>query len=410
MPPPTVNGPGAPEAARRIPRGIWALGFVSLFMDMSSELVHSLLPVFMVSVLGASTLSVGLVEGAAEAIASITKVFSGTISDHLGKRKLLTVIGYGLAALTKPVFAVAPAIGWVFAARFTDRIGKGIRGAPRDALIGDIAPAHLRGTCYGLRQSLDTVGAFLGPLAAIALMALLADDIRAVFWFAVIPGAVSVLILIVGVREPERERDPDGARTPIRLASLKRLGTTYWWVVVVGGLATLARFSEAFLVLRAQSVGLSMTLVPIVMVVMSVVYAAAAYPAGILADRMDRTLLLAVGFVTLIGADLVLALATGVWPVLAGVALWGLHMGLTQGLFAALVADTAPADLRGTAFGLFNLVAGVVLLAASILAGLLWDLYGAPATFFAGAAITAVALLALLPFRQAFAAARQRTN
>jgi len=405
-PAPPSDPQGLPVAgAPSIPAGIWALGFVSLFMDMSSEAVHSLLPAFMVTVLGASAVSVGLVEGAAEAAAAITKVFSGALSDYLGKRKLLAVIGYGLAAATKPFFAIAPAVGWVFGARFTDRIGKGIRGAPRDALVADLAPPEIRGTCYGLRQSLDTVGAFVGPLLAIVLMAQLADDMRAVFWFAIIPAAISVVVLVVVVREPEHHAGAQEARVPIRLADLHELGTPYWWVVAVGGVLTLARFSEAFLVLRAQGVGLSLTLVPLVMVVMSLAYAASAYPAGVLSDRMDRRALLAVGFVTLIVADLVLATATVTWVVLAGVALWGLHMGLTQGLLSALVADSAPARLRGTAFGLFNLVGGCVLLIASLLAGLLWDVYGPSATFLAGAGFTAAALVGLLAVRPGSGAA-----
>jgi MFS family permease len=380
------------SAPQRIPKSIWALGLVSLFMDMSSELIHSLLPVFMVSTLGASMLTVGLLEGFAEAIAAITKVFSGALSDYLGKRKGLAVLGYGAAALSKPLFALAPAIGWVFAARFLDRIGKGVRGAPRDALIADLAPPALRGACYGLRQSLDTVGAVLGPLLAMALMALLADDIRAVYWFAVLPGFLAVAVLIAGVREPARARRPAKQSPPaLRLDILGRLSTSYWWVVAVGAALTLARFSEAFLVLRAQSVGLSLTFVPLVMVVMSVVYAASAYPMGRLSDRMDRRVLLAIGLAVLLLADLVLAGARTPVMAMSGIALWGLHLGLTQGLLAALVADTAPEALRGAAFGLFNLVSGLILLVASVLAGALWARYGAPAPFLAGAFFTALA-------------------
>ena len=364
-------------------------------MDMSSELIHSLLPVFLVSVLGASMLSVGLIEGVAEAVASAARVFSGALSDVLGRRKPLAVVGYGLAALSKPLFAWAPAVGWVFGARVIDRMGKGIRGAPRDAMIGDIAPPELRGRYYGLRQSLDTVGAFLGPLLAILLMGILANDIRSVLWFAVLPGLVSVAILVVFVREPRANQIDREVRTPLRLASLRRLGSAYGWVVATASVLTLARFSEAFLVLRAENVGLALHLVPIVLVVMSVVYAASAYPVGILSDAMSRQSLLAVGFLVLIVADLVLALATTVTAVLTGVALWGLHMGLTQGLLTALVADTAPEELRGTAFGFFHLVVGLVLLAASLLAGWLWDVYGAPATFLTGAAITTAGLLAM---------------
>jgi len=376
---------------QRIPKSIWALGLVSLFMDMSSELIHSLLPVFMVSTLGAGMVTVGLLEGFAEALAAITKVFSGALSDYLGKRKGLAVLGYGAAALSKPLFALAPTIGWVFAARFLDRIGKGVRGAPRDALIADLASPALRGACYGLRQSLDTVGAVLGPLLAMALMALLADDIRAVYWFAVLPGFVAVAVLIAGVREPAPARPPTQARPVLRLELLRRLDGAYWWVVAVGAALTLARFSEAFLVLRAQNVGLSLTFVPLVMIVMSVTYAASAYPIGRLSDRMDRRLLLAIGLAVLLLADLALAGATTPMMALAGIALWGLHLGLTQGLLAALVADTAPEELRGAAFGLFNLVSGLVLLIASVLTGALWTRYGAPAPFLAGAFFTALA-------------------
>ncbi len=391
---------GLPTGLRAIPRGVWALGFVSLFMDVSSELIHSLLPVFMVTVLGASALSVGIVEGIAEATASITKVFSGVVSDHLGKRKAIVALGYGLGAISKPFFALAPTIGWVLGARFADRIGKGIRGAPRDALIADIAPPHLRGASYGLRQSLDTVGAFIGPLAAVGLMALLADDIRTVFWFAAIPAVLSVIVLLAGVKEPPSGRKPGEAPPPIQLAELGGLSTAYWGVVAVGAVLTLARFSEAFLVLRAQSVGLGLTWVPLVMAVMSAVYSASAYPAGVLADRMHRRTLLAIGFAVLVLADIVLAAAGSVWTVMIGVALWGLHMGLTQGLLATLVADAAPAHLRGSAFGVFNFVSGIVLLAASVLAGALWAAIGPPATFVAGAAFTALGLAGLLLARR----------
>ena len=380
---------------RAIPRSIWALGLVSLFMDTSSELIHSLLPVFLVSVLGASMVSVGLIEGIAEATASITKIFSGTLSDYLGKRKLLTVIGYGVAAITKPLFPLAGSAGLVFTARFIDRIGKGIRGAPRDALIGDIAPPHIRGASYGLRQSLDTVGAFAGPLLAVAFMALLANDIRAVFWVATIPAFVAVAILIFGVKEPESGPAAGRIRSPIRLAEVLRVDAAYWWLVLVAAVLGLARFSEAFLILRAEDVGLAIKFVPLVMVVMNIVYALSAYPAGALSDRMDRRGIIGIGCAALIVADVILALASGIWAVTAGVVFWGLHMGLTQGLLAAMVADTTPPELRGTAFGIFNLVSGIAMLFASLIAGLLWDQYGPAATFFGGAGLTMVALAGL---------------
>lgn len=382
-------------ATTRLPAAIWVLGFVSLLMDISSEMIHSLLPLFMVGTLGASALVVGLVEGLAEATALIVKVFSGVLSDWWGKRKGLAVAGYALGALSKPLFALAPGIGLVLTARLLDRVGKGIRGAPRDALVADIAPPAMRGAAFGLRQSLDTVGAFLGPLLAVGLMLLWANDFRAVFWVAVVPGLLAVALLVAGVREPDR---PAGQRrsNPIRRENLRRLGRGYWWVVGVGAVFTLARFSEAFLVLRAEQSGVPLALVPLVMVAMNLVYAASAYPFGRLADRMDHRRLLALGLVVLIAADLVLASGTQWWTLLAGVALWGVHMGMTQGLLATMVADTAPADLRGTAFGFFNLVSGGALLLASVVAGLLWDRLGASFTFHAGAVFSALALGGLL--------------
>lgn len=396
-----ADDPRSDRALRRqrIPAGIWALGFVSMLMDISSEMIHALLPVYMVAVLGTSALAVGIIEGIAEATASITKVFSGALSDWLGKRKLLAVIGYGLAALTKPIFPLADSIGWLAAARFIDRIGKGIRGAPRDALVADIAPPHLRGASFGLRQSLDTIGAFIGPLLAIGLMWLTADHFQAVFWIAVIPAFLCVAVLIVAVKEPER---PDGlrrVRMPLRRAELARLGTAYWFIVVLATVFTLARFSEAFLVLRAQADGLPLMLVPAVLVVMNLAYSLSAYPAGALSDRVDRLTMLAAGLVLLVAADLVLAFAPGVAGLAAGVVLWGLHMGFTQGLLATLIADVAPAELRGTAFGMFNLVTGVALLVASAVAGLLWDLVGPQGTFLAGAGFALLTLCGLAPVR-----------
>ena len=380
----------------RMPASIWALGFVSLLMDISSELIHSLLPVFLVTGLGASMLVVGLLEGAAEATALIVKVFSGALSDWWGRRKPLAVLGYSLGALSKPLFALATTVEPVVVARLLDRVGKGIRGAPRDALVADIAPPALRGAAFGLRQSLDTVGAFLGPLLAMGLMLVWANDFHAVFWVAVIPAFLCVALLVFGVQEPER---PAGApRTnPIRRENLRRLPPSYWWVVGIGAVFTLARFSEAFLVLRAQQGGLPLAWVPLVLIVMNLIYALGAYPLGKLADRVDHRLLLAWGLVLLIAADGLLAWSDRGLFVWGGVVLWGLHMAMTQGLLATMVADTAPADLRGTAFGMFNLVSGLSMLLASALAGLLWDQWGAPSTFAAGAAfcVGALVLLAL---------------
>jgi MFS family permease len=378
----------------RIPRGVWVLGFVSLLMDVSSEMIHSLLPLFMVTVLGASALAVGVIEGIAESTALLVKVFSGVLSDYLGKRKVLAVFGYALGALTKPMFAMASGVGMVLTARFMDRVGKGVRGAPRDALIAEITPVGIRGAAFGLRQSLDTVGAFLGPLLGVGLMLLWANDFRAVFWVAVIPGLLAVALLLFGVHEPEK---PEALKptNPISRANLQRLGTAYWWVAGIGAVFTLARFSEAFLVLRAAQGGIPVALVPLVMVAMNVIYAASAYPFGKLSDSMSHTRLLALGLAVLIAADLVLASNDHWTSVLLGVGLWGVHMGITQGLLARMVADVTPADLRGTAYGFFNLMSGLAMLVASVLAGLLWDRLGASFTFYAGVLFCAIAGLAL---------------
>ena len=383
-----------PAATPRLPAGIWVLGFVSLLMDISSEMIHALLPLFMVGTLGMGVALVGLLEGLAEATALILKVCSGVISDWFGRRKPLAVLGYGLGAATKPLFALATGPGLIFTARLLDRVGKGIRGAPRDALVADIAPPEQRGAAFGLRQSLDTVGAFVGPLLAVALMLLWANDFRAVFAVAVVPALLAVLLLMVGVREPAR---PAGAArsNPISRANLKRLPRAYWCVVGVGAVFTLARFSEAFLVLRAEQLGVALAAVPLVMVAMNVVYSLTAYPFGKLSDRVSHHGLLLAGLSVLVAADVVLAVSTHWVGLLLGVALWGVHMGMTQGLLAAMVAAQAPADLRGTAFGFFNLVSGVALLAASVLAGLLWQYLGPAWTFGAGAAFSVLAMAAV---------------
>lgn len=384
-----------PGGSNRIPTGVWVLGFVSLLMDISSEMVHSLLPLFLVGSLGASALVVGLIEGLAEATALIVKVFSGALSDFLGRRKGLAVLGYGMGALARPLFALAPTTGLVLTARLLDRVGKGVRGAPRDALVADMTPPHLRGAAYGLRQSLDAVGAFLGPLLAVGLMLLWANDFRAVFWVAVVPAVMAVLLLLWGVREPPPQTG-EKRTNPFRRENLQRLSASYWWVVGVGAVFMLARFSEAFLVLRAQQSGFAVAWIPLVLVVMNLVYAASAYPVGKMADRMGHKTLLAGGLTVLMAADLVLAMDSHWTTVLAGVALWGVHMGMTQGLLATMVAATAPADLRGTAFGIFNLISGLALLIASVTAGLLWDRFGAAFTFYTGAVFSGLALLGLL--------------
>jgi len=365
-----------------------------MLMDISSEMIHSLLPLFMISTLGASAFSVGVIEGLAESTALIVKIFSGALSDYFGKRKGLALFGYTLGALTKPLFAIAPTTGIVLTARLLDRVGKGLRGAPRDALVADVTPPEIRGAAFGLRQSLDTIGAFLGPLLAVGLMLMWANDFRAVFWVAVVPGFLAVILLIIGIKEPSR-RSTEKRTNPIRRDNLKRLSPAYWWVVTIGAVFVLARFSEAFLVLKAQKSGVPLALIPLVMVAMNIVYAACAYPFGKLSDRMSHSTMLAFGLVALIISDLTLAAGDHWLGLGVGVALWGVHMGMTQGLLATMVAATAPADLRGTAYGFFNLVSGIAMLLASVVAGLLWDYVGPSATFLTGAAFSLLALLGI---------------
>lgn len=399
----TSSQPSNPESLsstkgvdRRLPSGIWVLGFVSLFMDISSELVHSLLPIFMTTVLGASMVTLGIIEGVAEGIAATTKVFSGALSDYFRKRKILVVIGYAMGALSKPVFPLATSIGWVFGARFVDRIGKGIRGAPRDALIADITPPPLRGAAYGLRQALDSAGAFVGPVLAVVFMIMFTNDIKAVLWIAVIPAFIAVFLLIVALREPEPTESTTCSRNHLTLRDAKRLPLRYWFIVMLGAVFTLARFSEAFLILRAQDVGLAIAYVPAIMIVMNIVYSLFSYPAGVAADRLSARKLLVFGLGLLVVADVILAMAVSPPLAFLGVTFWGLHMAFTQGLLSKLVADTAPSDLLGTAFGVFNLVSGGVLLLASVIAGSLWSIYGASATFIAGASFAALAVMGLL--------------
>jgi MFS family permease len=386
-------------AKPKIPRTVWALGLVSLFMDLSSEIIHGLLPLFLTVTLGTSVALVGLIDGVAEATASISKIFSGWLSDRWGRRRPLILLGYGLAALTKPLFPLAGSAGVVLGARFADRIGKGLRGAPRDALIADVTPPEIRGRAFGLRQAMDTAGAFVGPLLAVALMLLLANDIRAVFWFAAVPAALAVLCVLVGVEDPPRA--PGAAPPPIRIAELKGLGPSFWRVTGIGIVFTLARFSEAFLVLRAAGEGLPLALAPLVLVAMSLVYGLGAYPAGVAADAGRTRGLFVWGLCALIAADALLAWGRGLAMIFAGIGLWGAHMALTQGLLGKLVADSAPARLRGSAFGLFNLATGLAMLFASLLAGLLWDHAGPAATFAAGGGFAGVALLLLLVSRRA---------
>jgi MFS family permease len=364
-------------------------------MDLSSEMIHGLLPVFLVTTLGASALTLGLIEGVAEGTASIAKIFSGVLSDRMGRRKPLVLLGYGLAALSKPLFPLANSAAWVLVARFADRIGKGIRGAPRDALVADATPPEARGAAFGLRQALDTAGALVGPLVAIGLMYAFADNVRAVFWVAVVPAVVAVAALAFSVEEPQHSATENKRPTIPRWIDMRALGRPFWMAVVIGTLITLARFSEAFLIVRANDAGLALAWTPLALAVMNLTFVASAYPAGRLSDRIGRVKLLLIGMGMLIAADIVLILSTGWSGVLVGIALWGLHLGLTQGLLSALVADTAPSDLRGGAFGVFYFVTGLTAVVSSALAGALWKWSGPASTFAVGAGFAALSMAAL---------------
>ncbi|MBD2509018.1 MFS transporter [Nostoc muscorum FACHB-395] len=385
-----------------IPRTVWVLGFVSLLTDISSEMIHSVLPLFLVSVLGANVLTVGIIEGIAEATASVLKIFSGALSDYLGHRKGLAVFGYGLSTFVKPLFAIATSPTGVLIARFGDRIGKGIRVAPRDALVADSTNPEVRGAAYGLRQSLDTIGAFLGPLAAFALMTVSKNNFRLVFWLALIPGFLAVALLTVGVREPRTKQTQVSRSNPLQWEGLRSLGQKYWVLVAVALLFNLGNSSDAFLLLRAEQIGISASLIPLTLVVMNMAYSFSAYPLGILSDRLGRFWLLVGGFFLYALVYLGFAFVQAPWQAWGLFALYGLHLGMSQGLLLALVANSIPANLRGTAFGFLNLAVGLALLPASFLAGGLWQTLGAEAAFIAGSLFAIAAILLLITQRNKY--------
>lgn len=377
---------------RRLPRDVWALGFVSLFMDISSETVYGILPLFLFSVLGASVTSIGFLEGVAEATALILKVISGPLSDLLKKRKPLIILGYSMGALSKPLFAIATSVPFVFAVRVFDRMGKGIRGASRDAMLADIAPEKMRGESFGVRQALDTTGAYLGPLLAIFLLWLTHNNFRVVFWIAGIPGVLSVLVLYFGVREKEHE-EKTKSKIRLKFSELKQFHISFWFISVVGAVFQLARFSDAFLILRGKDLGIDVKFTPFILIVMYAVYSLASYPVGRLSDKIRREWFLIAGFIVLMMADMVLAYAQNLYVGLIGIGLWGFHMGLSKGTLETLVADTCPSNYRGTSYGIFNLFSAIALLIASTIAGILWDQFGPKATFLASAAISLLSLL-----------------
>jgi MFS family permease len=380
-----------------LPRTVWVLGFVSLLTDLSSEIYHALLPAFITVTLALPAVALGAIDGIAEATASFAKLVSGRLSDRSMRRKPWILGGYGLAAAAKPLFAVATNAWMVMVARFSDRVGKGIRGAPRDAMIADETPPAIRGRAFGLRQGLDTVGALLAPIVAVALMFAFSDDIRTVFWVAMIPAVAAVILILVALREPEVHSAP---RQPqALLAGFRDINRQTRRVLAVAFLVMLARFSEGFLILRGIDIGLSPAVSPLVMVVFSLGFLALAYPAGALSDSTNPRSILVGGIAVLIAGNLILAQDWGVAGLITGVLLWGAHMALTQGILARMIADSAPPQLRATSFGAFYFVTGIATLLASVAAGLIWDREGAPATFIASAAVAAVAwaMLTLLP-------------
>ena len=395
VPIPPAEGMTAPRARPAgLPGAVWALGLTSLFMDISSETIHSVLPTFLVIGLGTSAVYLGVIEGVAEATASIVKVFSGVLSDYMGRRKPLALLGYGMAALTKPLFPLASSAGTVFLARFIDRIGKGIRGAPRDALVADVTPPDQRGAAFGLRQSLDTVGAFAGPVLAMILAVAFTGELRTVLWIAVIPAFLSVIVLWVGVREPKVQPAAGVKPRSVNL-NVHAMPASFWIVCTVASVFMLSRFSEAFLVLVGTRAGLTPAFAPIALVAMNLAYLLSAYPVGKLSDRMEKPQLLVSGCAILAIANFTLAFASTPVLLVVGSLLWGLHMGFTEGIFAAMVANSAPKDLRGSAFGIFNLLRGLVLLVASVAAGILWDKVGPQATFGFGSALAVATVAAL---------------
>ena len=387
-------GPNAP-VPRRLPRQVAILGVISLLTAMSSAMVYGLLPVFLVKVLGASTASVGVIEGIAEAMMSLARIFSGRASDWMGRRKPLVLLGYAVSAVNKVMFPLAGTVSIVFAARVIDRIGKGLRDAPRDAFMTDVTPAKVRGSGFGLRLAFYTTGFVIGPLAAMEVMQLSGDNFRLVFWLAVIPAVLAIIILIFGITEHASTKFVPRPLL-LRRSEFALFTGAFWWAIAVASLLSLARFSYAFLILKAYGIGVDAAYVPIVLVLMHLVYAAAAYPFGVLADHMDRRLQLGIGAAILIAADMVLATANVGWMAAIGAGLWGLQMAATQGLLSASVADAAPEELRGTAFGIYDMSVGLATFVASAAAGALWMVGGSPLAFGFSGLIAAAAILLLL--------------
>ncbi len=387
-----------PAIKIRIPRTVWVLGFVSLLMDISSEMIHALLPLFMAGTLGASAIWIGLVEGIGEGTALIAKVFSGVVADRFGHKKRLVFAGYFLGVISKPVFALAGSMPVVLAARFFDRIGKGLRGAPRDAIVADVTDESIRGAAYGLRQSLDAAGAFVGPLLATLLLLLWTEDLRSIFWIALIPGAACLALILFGV---EDNVTPTVNTKRIAWKDLKSVMTpAFVQLVILGTLFSLARFSNAFIVLRAAAIGIEHAWIPMAVVLMNITFSLSSYPFGKLADKLNPMKLLALGMVLLALANLLFAYAENYRILAAGIVLFGMHLGATQGIFSTIISEIAPSEVRATAFGIFNFFSGLALLASGLVAGSLWEYMGAQYCF-GGGVVFALITLSLIPrFKQ----------
>ncbi len=379
---------------KNIHRNVWILGLVSLFTDFGTKAIQSILPLFLVSVLGANVSIIGLIEGIAESTASILKLFSGALSDYWGRRKELAILGYGLSTAIIPLFALANSPLWVLVARFGDRLGKGIRVAPRNALVADVTPIEQRGAAYGLRQTLDTIGAFSGPLVATIILLISGQNFRLVFWVALVSGIISVCLLVKGIRETPSSKEKRSKL--IQWDTFQQLGRNYWVLVLAATLFNLGHFSDAFLLLKAQHIGIANAWIPLSMIVMNFSYMLSAYPLGLLSDRMGRKQLLVVAFWLFSLVYLGFAWVQQPQQIWGLFALYGVYLGMSQGILLALVADVTPSELRGTGFGVINLVIGIILLPANLLAGFVWETANPQIPFLLGSFLAILASFILL--------------
>lgn len=395
-----MTAQASPGTADKLDRNVWAAGLVSLLTDISSEMIVPVLPLFLTGVLGASAQVVGLIEGVAEFTASLVKSVSGWLSDRAGRRKPLMVLGYGVSNVVKPFLGLTGSWGQVLAIRFADRFSKGVRGAPRDALIADSTPTHLRGRAFGLHRGLDTVGAAIGPLTAALVLNLYAGNLRAVFWWTAVPGVLAVLLLVGFVRDTGRRAAGAAPTAPSPVMrgwslSLQPLVPRLRWFVVVSTVFAIGNSADAFLVLRAQGLGLSVALVPIAYFLFNASYAVLSYPAGALSDKIGRRPVLLGGFIAFALIYAGFGAARHSWQVWILFLFYGIYYAGTEGIQKAYMTDHVGAEQRGTAVGILNAWTGLAALPASLIAGVMWDRFGQPATFYVSAAIAVLATLLL---------------